>query len=90
MGVWIRWYWNDGMERWNGLDRNGGMHDRGPVSALISMVSHVHNSRLKSQSYCKSCKQHSGHPSMGGHMHKRESLVLFMKWLVTYIPALYL
>ena len=52
--------WNGGMDwtgmvEWNGMER---WNDRGPVS-------HAHNSRLKSQSYCKLCKQHSGHPSTG-------------------------
>ena len=51
--------WRNGMELWN---------DREPVSALISMVSPAHNSRLKSQSYCKPCKQQLGHPNnMGVH-----------------------
>ena len=51
---------------WNDGTVHGIIYDREPVSALISMVSHVHNSRLKSLSYCKPCKQQLGHPNMGG------------------------
>ena len=60
-GVWIRWTgmmeWNGGMDwtgivEWNGMER---WNDRGPVSR-------AHNSWLTSQSYCKPCKQYSGHP----------------------------
>ena len=49
-----------GLEWWNGMEWNGGM------------IEHAHNSRLKFQSYCKPCKQHSGHPSTGGACIKEE------------------
>ena len=53
------------MVEWNGTVEYNN-YDREPVSALISMVSHAHNSWLKSQLYCKPCKQ-LGHPNnMGG------------------------
>ena len=62
--------WNGGMDwtgmvEWNGMER---WNDRGPVSR-------AHNSWLTSQSYCKPCKQYSGHPSTGA-MHKRGAIVL--------------
>ena len=34
---------------------------------------------IKSQSYCKPCKQHSGHPSMGGACTKEEVWSFFNK-----------
>ena len=54
-----------GLEWWNGMEWNGGM------------IEYARDSRLKSQSYCKPYKHHSGHPSTGGGggggAHKRGS-----------------
>jgi hypothetical protein len=58
----------DGMERWNGLDWNGGMEwkDRGPRPVLIYG---------EARSDCKPCKRYCqcGHPSLGAtHIKKRQ------------------
>ena len=46
------------------MEWNGGMDWTGMVGWNGGKIEHTHNSRIKSQSYCKPCKQRSGHPSM--------------------------
>ena len=70
------------MVEWNGIKQR---NDRGPVSDLISMVSHAHIIHGSSLNCIASHVNDILVIIVWGDMHKKESLVLFMNMGVGYI-----